>query len=224
MSPQTARSPQPSAPAGPAYPGAAAEEATLVRQAQGGDRGALGQLVERYGGQLVFALQGRMSDRDAAFDVAQEAWVRVARGLSGFHVGQRFRPWLFATAFNVLRDHHRKLGLMPEMGAVTVATAAAQLGSSSEELHAVDEQEAIRLALAEVEEPYQSTLRLVDVLGCDYAEAAKSLDCAEGTVKSRLSRGRRAFREAYERLVGTNEQASEMDRQQPVDEATQVTL
>lgn len=197
-----------------------------MRQAQGGDRRAFGTLVERYGGQLVFALQGRMSDRDAAFDVAQEAWVRVARGLDGFHVGQRFRPWLFATAFNVLRDHHRRNGLMPEATGVTVMAAAAQLGRSSEELHAVDEQEAIELALNEVEEPFQGALRLVDVLGFDYVEAAKSLGCAEGTVKSRLSRGRRAFRDAYDRLVGTGANASDScsgtNREQGANEAAQV--
>ena len=189
-----------------------------MRRAQGGDRSAFGALVERYGGQLVFALQGRMSDRDQAFDVSQEAWVRVARGLDGFHVGQRFRPWLFATAFNVLRDHHRKEGQRPETGAATIRAAAAQLGSASEELHALEEQEAIALALDQVEEPFQSALRLVDVLGFDYVDAAKSLDCAEGTVKSRVSRGRRAFREAYDRLVGR----SETHRQQGVDPSAEV--
>ncbi len=198
----------------------AAEESALVRRAQGGDRAAFGTLVERYGAQLVFALEGRMSDRDGARDVAQEAWVRVARGLGGFHVGRRFRPWLFATAFNVLRDQHRKWGLQPEAGAAPMATFAGELGNRSEELRAVDEQEAITMALAEVEEPFQSALRLVDVLGMDYADAARSLDCAEGTVKSRLSRGRRAFREAYERLVGDGGET----KTTTVDSSTQVTL
>ena len=115
---------------------------------------------------------------------------------------------------------------MPEATGVTVMAAAAQLGRSSEELHAVDEQEAIELALNEVEEPFQGALRLVDVLGFDYVEAAKSLGCAEGTVKSRLSRGRRAFRDAYDRLVGTGANASDScsgtNREQGANEAAQV--
>ncbi len=180
-------------------------DSKLVRSAARGDQAAFGSLVERYGGQLVFALQGRMTDRDLAADVAQEAWVRVASGLSGFHVGQRFRPWLFAIAFNALRDHHRKVGNRAEFGADDLNLDDMVGRRAGVTQGDVDEQEAIALALAEVEEPYQSALRLVDVLGFDYAEAARSLDCAEGTVKSRLSRGRRAFRESYERLVGTLE-------------------
>ncbi len=219
MSPQAARFPK-NSPLNATSRPAVADEAALVRRAQGGDRAAFGSLVERYGAQLVFALEGKMTDLDGARDVAQEAWVRVARGLGGFHVGQRFRPWLFATAFNVLRDQHRKWGLRAEAGAAPMAAFAGELGHASEELYAVDEQEAIALALAEVEEPFQSALRLVDVLGFDYADAAKSLDCAEGTVKSRLSRGRKAFREAYERLVGECEVRGTTN----VDPSTQVTL
>ncbi|WP_419190545.1 RNA polymerase sigma factor [Saltatorellus ferox] len=202
MSPQTAF---------PASEARSPADAALVAAARGGDREAFGQLVERYGHQLVFALQGRMTDRDLALDVAQEAWVRVARGLGSFHVGQRFRPWLFAVGFNVLRDQQRQAGSRAEFRAEgLLALESAEAGTAHHALRAVDEQEAIRLALDEVPEPFQSALRLVDVLGLDHGEAAATLGCAEGTVKSRLSRGRRAFREAYGRLVGeTVEQEKE---------------
>ena len=177
-------------------------EAALVAAARHGDRAAFGELVERFGGQLVFALEGRTSDRDLALDLAQEAWVRVARGLDGFHVGQRFRPWLFAIAFNLARDHRRQSGNRAEFRAEGLLAAEAGGGRPSESLRAVDEQEAIRLALDEVDEPFQTAVRLVDIVGLDHAEAAATLGCAAGTVKSRVSRGRRAFRMSYLRLVG----------------------
>ncbi|MEM8711937.1 MAG: RNA polymerase sigma factor [Planctomycetota bacterium] len=174
----------------------------LVQRAAQGDRAAFGALIERHGAGLRFALEGRIQDRDAAADVAQETWVRVARGLAGFRVGMRFRPWLFAVGFNALRDHRRKLGARAEASTPTsIVEEEIARPSALAALAAVDEREAIQLALDEVEEPYQSALRLVDVLGLDYAEAAEALSWPEGTVKSRLSRGRRAFRAAYARLV-----------------------
>lgn len=176
------------------------DEQRLVIRAREGDRGALGELVECYGGELVYALQGRAGDPETAADVAQETWVRAARGLGGFETGMGFRPWLFAIGFNALRDHQRRVQRRPEVGGEALHLAPD--GPAEGERARVEEREVIAMALEAVPEPFRTAVRLVDVIGLDHAEAAASLECAEGTVKSRVSRGRRAFRLAYERLVG----------------------
>ena len=51
-------------------------------------------------------------------------------------------------------------------------------------------------------EPFRTAVVLVDVMQLSYEEAATSLDCRIGTVKSRVNRGRLAFRDAYVRVSG----------------------
>ncbi|MEO1696335.1 MAG: RNA polymerase sigma factor [Planctomycetota bacterium] len=178
------------------------DEALVVR-AMGGDRPALGALIARHGADLQFALEGRVRHAEDALDLAQETWMRVARSLPQFRVGQRFRPWLFAIGFNALRDHLRRTGARPEAGALAFGAGDDDdLGSATADGTArLEEREAIEFALAHVEEPFATAMRLVDVLGLEHAEAAEALDCAVGTVRSRLSRGRAVFRTAYERLM-----------------------
>lgn len=174
-------------------------EQRLIRAAREGDRAAFTRLVERYGGQVAAAMRSRLGSEDAAMDVVQETWVRVARGLSTFRDGAPFRPWLFAVAFNALRDDGRRAARAPLP--IDDDDHAAPGAEDPGEARLV-ESEAIDLALARVPEPFRSAVHTVDVLGLDHGDAASALGCAGGTLKSRLHRGRRLFCEHYLRLTG----------------------
>ena len=63
------------------------------------------------------------------------------------------------------------------------------------------ERSAIEASLRAVPEPFRTTLVLVDVEGFSYEEAAVSQQCSVGTIKSRVHRGRTAFRGHWERLT-----------------------
>lgn len=173
----------------------------LVRAARAGDREAFAGLVERYGGQVLAAVSSRLGGDDAAMDVVQETWVRVARGLGTFREGASFRPWLFAVAFNTLRDAGRREAARPPRATGDDGLLEVQARDDASEERLAD-REAIEQALAQVPEPYRSAVHSVDVLGLDHGEAASALDCAPGTLKSRLHRGRRIFCDHYMRLTG----------------------
>ena len=162
----------------------------LAQAAAEGSRDAFARLVDRYGGAVLRLSEARLGDPHHALDLSQDIWVRVFRGLSGFRPGARFRPWLFAIALNAARDERRRR--RPEALEPTNAELPSAAGPSESELAV-----AVERALAAVPEPYKSALALVDREGLDYAEAAEALDCAAGTVKSRVHRGRRIFREHW---------------------------
>lgn len=178
-------------------------DAELVRAGKSGDRAAFSALVERYGGQILSALRTRLGPSDRVHDVAQEAWIRVARGLHTFRDGAAFRPWLFAVVFNAMRDEVRRLSRGPAALPLRDDSGQDEHGGVEHQgFEQVDAADAIYAALREVPEPFREALHLVDLLGLPYDEAASALGCAEGTAKSRVHRGRRLFSEHYLRLVG----------------------
>ena len=65
----------------------------------------------------------------------------------------------------------------------------------------IDHRDAIDAALRTIDEPYCTAVVLVDVEGLSYEEAAASAGCALGTMKSRVARGRAAFRDGYTRIT-----------------------
>ncbi len=186
--------------------GGAADEA-LAAAAKEGCRASFEELVERYGGRVHALLERRLGDAHQALDVSQEVWVRVFRGLAGFRPeagfrggasfrpGASFRSWLFGIALNAARDEGRRRGRAPLLY-LDAFRAELAAGDPADERA---ERRAVEAALLGVAEPFRTALVLIDVEGLSYEEAARALACAPGTVKSRVSRGRAAFRERWER-------------------------
>ena len=188
--------PRPSAPSGaPAEPA----DDELVARAAAGERAAFAELVARHGGGLRAVLAASVRDEHRAEDLAQEVWIKVFGALPRFRPRGSVRSWLFSIALNHLRDDARRRavrerhlvlvddGERPEPAAEPTAPEAERR----------DEQRRVRRALARVDEPFRTALALVELAGCSYAEAAAGLGCSVGTVKSRVHRGRRAFRDAW---------------------------
>jgi RNA polymerase sigma-70 factor (ECF subfamily) len=123
-------------------------------------------------------------------DVAQEVWIKVFRALPRFREGATFRSWLFSIALNATRDEGRRRQRHPSDSPEALWPIA--------DPKDMTQQSSIDEALQRVPEPFRSTLQLVDVEKFSYQEAATALGCNIGTVRSRLSRGRHAFREQWE--------------------------
>jgi RNA polymerase sigma-70 factor (ECF subfamily) len=181
-----------------------ARDEALVAQAAEGDRGAFTALVERYGVRVLAVIEKQIADHHGAHDLAQEVWLRVFGALRNFRTDASFRPWLFAIVFNCVRDEHhsraRRKSHVQDLQPAHIAGAAAP--GRYDPSGRIEEFDTIDRALALVPEPFRAALQLVDALGFSYEEAARSLDCSAGTVKSRVHRGRLAFRDVYERCSG----------------------
>jgi len=159
---------------------------------------------------VLAVLEKHVADHHAAHDLAQEAWIRVFGALRVFRSDAAFRPWLFAIVLNLVRDDHRKRARTTSQFGALDAEAALEPAAPRRDdpSHRAADRDALDQALASVPEPFRSALQLVDAFGFSYDEAAQSLECSQGTVRSRVHRGRLAFRDSYQRLVAAESAAN----------------
>ena len=176
-----------------------AEEARLaertVEMARGGDVAAYERLV-RLHQQVAFrtalAITG---DAAEAEDAAQEGFVKAYRALGGFRPGAPFRPWLLAIVANEARNRRKAAGRRAGL-ALRVAGERWVPADPSPEATAVAGERRTELlaALGRMREDDRRVIACRYFLDLSEEETASVLDCARGTVKSRLSRALKRLR------------------------------
>lgn len=167
--------------------------------AQGGDRGALDQLLRRHYDR-VHAVCRRITGHDAdAADAAQEAMIAIVRNLARFDGRSSFGTWAYRIATNASLDELRRR----KRRAVPVSSDAADHHEnqaadphSADAVESIGDHLALDAALRVLSEDYRVPVVLRDVADLDYAEIAAVLDVPIGTVKSRIARGRAALAES----------------------------
>lgn len=141
-----------------------------------------------------------VGDEALADDLTQETFLRVERSRSGFRGESSQRSWLSAIALNVIRDHYRATGRVPE-----VSRAAELLdgrGSPAEEERALLESEmaaCIGEYLAQLPRPHHEVVALHDMAGLTHGEIASHLGISVANSRVLLHRGRAALRELLKR-------------------------
>jgi len=148
-----------------------------------------------------FALSLTRDEADAD-DVVQDTFFRAFRSWHTYLPGSDCRRWLFTICRNVFLRSRERSRPTVELDATDIDTGAIDfsfIGSVNEtpdDMHArIDLAPAIDNALANVPEPFRSTLIIVDVEDQSYESAAETLGVPIGTVRSRLFRGRRLMQE-----------------------------
>src|SRR5512141_252207 len=90
-------------------PSAAPADEELARRVQHGHTADLAALVQRHHSPLLgFLYRLTGGDRSLAEDLAQEAFLRALRSIRQYQSSRRFKPWLYAIAVNVARDHFKR--------------------------------------------------------------------------------------------------------------------
>ena len=178
------------------------DEKQIIEKVLAGDSNAFGELVEAYQDK-VYNLALRMcGNADDAFDLAQDAFFRAWRGLSGFQFESAFSTWLFRLTSNVCLDWLRAKKRRPTVSLTTLDDEGEEVqmeirdpGKSPEELLlAAEDRAAVAKAMNELPVEFREILTLRAIDDLSYTEIAEILHLREGTVKSRLSRARLALR------------------------------
>src|SRR5512147_3215993 len=95
--------------AAPEHTSPAATDEQLARRVQRGHISDLTLLVERHHSPLLgFLYRLTGGDRALAEDLTQESFLRALRSIQQYQPSRRFKPWLYAIAVNVARDHFKR--------------------------------------------------------------------------------------------------------------------
>lgn len=137
-----------------------------------------------------------LRDTEAADDLVQDCLARAMDRLYLWRPGSNMRHWLFAILHNLHVNERRRHAKRPD--AVALAPGHENLYSTPPAQSAGLELRDIDSALAQLVEDQRQVLLLIGLEGLSYAEAADVLDIPEGTVMSRLNRGRQRLRELLE--------------------------
>jgi len=150
------------------------------------------EVARRYGRFLYNVAYRLAGNDDDANDLAQEALLRVRKGLESYQPGS-MEAWLSRIVTNVFLDEVRRRKRRPvealpeDPDRLLPPSAAADV--ATERLS--DE---VQTALRSLPEDFRAAVVLCDVVGLSYEEISEALDVPVGTVRSRIHRGRRALR------------------------------
>lgn len=177
-------------------------ESALVRQCAARDEAACTELVAEHQRMVVQLAMNLLGDRDEALDLSQDVFLRVFRTIHRFRGQSSLRTWIYRIAINQARNRHRFWRRRHRADQVSLDQHVASHGdflsdgSVTPERAFAQKELASRLQAALDRLPFDQRTAIVlrEIDGLSYDEIAFSLGLAVGTVKSRLTRARRALR------------------------------
>ena len=175
-------------------------EESLLQRAKNGDQAAFGELVTLYE-KKVYALALRMCKHpEDAAEASQEAFLAAWQGLKFFRGEASFSTWLYRLTSNACVDLLRKeqrhrAAAGPSLDDEGVYLDAADSTPSPHDIAEKGElKEQIEAGLRALSPEHREVLVLREIHQLSYDEIAETLSLDSGTVKSRISRGRKQLR------------------------------
>jgi RNA polymerase sigma-70 factor (ECF subfamily) len=175
----------------------------LVRRCLAGDAGAWEDIVRAYNRRIYNLCYRFTNSPDNAEDLTQEVFIKVYRTLASYDVEKgAFTTWVTTLTRNLLVDHFRRsrmdrltesidAGRTEEDDSVSLSERLPDRGPSpADRLASQETQKMVQRALARISPDLREAVILRDLQDMDYKEISKVLRVPEGTVKSRINRGR----------------------------------
>lgn len=157
----------------------------LVHLAGRGNEAAFSELFRRYFERLRAFAWRMVFDSQAAEDIVQETFIRTARQMHTLRNGRAFEGWLFRITANLSRDHLRaRVSHEKKVSAASWETPERQNDLSPQ----------VELALQSLPAAQREAVALVYYEGCNHAETARRLGCAEATISWRIMLAKRALK------------------------------
>jgi len=145
---------------------------------------------------------------DEAEDLTQDIFLKVFKSLDTFDRCANFQTWLISVSRNLCIDHYRSV--RKERETIDRDVDANELAPASREdgpmavLEQRDRVALLREALAALPETLRTAVLMRDIQELSYQEIADALRLPEGTVKSRINRGRTELARQIKKLRGSD--------------------
>lgn len=162
------------------------DDRELVRLHVDGDPDAFGELFRRHRDRMWAVALRTTGNRELAADCVQDAFISAFRRAGSYRGDAAVTTWLHRIVVNACLDRLRR-------DKPTSALPERELPDGRDAHGSLETRLDVREALDRLPEGQRLALVLVDMHGLSVAEAASVLEVAEGTVKSRCSRGREAL-------------------------------
>ena len=184
----------------------------LVRRCITGDAAAWEELVRQHSRRIYNICYRFTGSADNADDLAQEVFIKMYRTLNSFDPDKgSFTTWITTMTRNLLVDHFRKTkqdratdsldaGLGEAEDSATLGDRIPDSAPSADDrIRRRETQEMVQKAIQKLSPELREAVILRDIQDMDYKEIAQALKVPEGTVKSRINRGRMELAKVLQR-------------------------
>jgi RNA polymerase sigma-70 factor, ECF subfamily len=179
---------------------------SLIQRCLHGDQLAWEQIVRQYWRKVFNVAYKFVGKHDAAEDLTQDIFLKIFKSLDTFDRRANFQTWLISISRNLCIDHYRSVRKEREtidrdVDAGELAPASAEPGPVAA-LEQSDRVALLKQALSALPDTLRTAVLLRDIQELSYQEIADRLRLPEGTVKSRINRGRTELARQIRKLRG----------------------
>jgi len=178
----------------------------LIQRCLRGDQQAWDQIVHQYWRKVFNVAYKFVAKHDEAEDLTQDIFLKIFKSLDTFDRRANFQTWLISISRNLCIDHYRSIRKEREtidrdVDASDLAPAARD-ASPVAALEQRDRVTLLRRALGGLPDTLRTAVLMRDIQELSYQEIAERLRLPEGTVKSRINRGRTELARQIRRIRG----------------------
>jgi RNA polymerase sigma-70 factor (ECF subfamily) len=179
---------------------------TLIQRCLSGDQAAWDLIVKQYWRKVFNVAYKFVGKHDEAEDLSQDIFLKIFKSLDTFDRRANFQTWLISVSRNLCIDHYRSVRkeretIARDVDANELAPASRDLGPIAA-LEQRDRVALLRQALAALPQTLRTAVLMRDIQELSYQEIAEKLRLPEGTVKSRINRGRTELARQIKKLRG----------------------
>jgi RNA polymerase sigma-70 factor (ECF subfamily) len=166
---------------------------TLIDRCLQGDEGAWDLIVARFRRKVFNLAYQFAGSHDEAEDLTQDIFLRIFKSLDSFDRRANFQTWLISVSRNLCIDHYRSVRKEREVVDPAVDPSDLLASDDADPMATLEQRDRVlllRRAMAALPEPLRTAVLMRDIHERSYQEIAESLHLPDGTVKSRINRGR----------------------------------
>ena len=171
---------------------------------------AFRELFDQYHKRVLHIACRMCGNIQEAEDVTQEVFLNVFKELNKFREAASFFTWLYRITINLCLDKRRKRQRREKYHVNTdliSENALSEEANSDEGMQTLDRQiwqdeiqNLLQTALSQIKPKLSTVIVLKDIEGLTYGEVAQVVECSEGTISSRLNRGRKQLKELFSKM------------------------
>jgi RNA polymerase sigma-70 factor (ECF subfamily) len=178
----------------------------LIQRCLQGDELAWDAIVQQYRRKVFNVAYKFVGRHEEAEDLTQDIFIKIFKSLGTFDRRANFQTWLISVSRNLCIDHYRSV--RQERQAIDYQIDPNELSAMANDpgpIAAIEQQDRVvllRAALAALPESLRKAVLMRDIQELTYQEIADRLHLPEGTVKSRINRGRTELARQIRRMRG----------------------